>query len=117
MKLLIKNARIKKSLTHRELAQLMGIDQALISKFESGTRKPTKPQLVQLSAILQLDLHELKVQWLKEKVLYEIGDDALAHAAQNDFCPAFAASLLERLVGARLQPQLSLHHNLGRASF
>jgi Fic family protein/DNA-binding XRE family transcriptional regulator len=78
MKLLIKNARIKKSLTHRELAQLMGIDQALISKFESGTRKPTKPQLVQLSAILQLDLHELKVQWLKEKVLYEIGDDALA---------------------------------------
>jgi Fic family protein len=34
--------------------------------------------LVQLSAILQLDLHELKVQWLKEKVLYEIGDDALA---------------------------------------
>jgi Fic family protein len=56
----------------------MGIDQALISKFESGTRKPTKPQLVQLSAILQLDLHELKVQWLKEKVLYEIGDDALA---------------------------------------
>jgi Fic family protein/DNA-binding XRE family transcriptional regulator len=78
MKTLIKNARIKKSLTHRELAQLMGIDQALISKFESGTRKPTKPQLVQLSAILQLDLHELKVQWLKEKVLYEIGDDALA---------------------------------------
>jgi Fic family protein/DNA-binding XRE family transcriptional regulator len=78
MKLLIKNARIQKSLTHRELAQLMGIDQALISKFESGTRKPTKPQLVQLSAILQLDLHELKVQWLKEKVLYEIGDDALA---------------------------------------
>jgi Fic family protein/DNA-binding XRE family transcriptional regulator len=78
MKLLIKNTRIQKSLTHRELAQLMGIDQALISKFESGTRKPTKPQLVQLSAILQLDLHELKVQWLKEKVLYEIGDDALA---------------------------------------
>lgn len=78
MKKLIKNARIQKGLTHRELAQLIGIDQALISKFESGARKPTKPQLVQLSDILQLDLHELKIQWLKEKVLYEIGDDALA---------------------------------------
>jgi Fic family protein/DNA-binding XRE family transcriptional regulator len=78
MKTLIKNARIKKGLMLRELAQLMGIDQALISKFESGARKPTKAQLVQLSEILQLDLHELKVQWLKEKVLYEIGDDALA---------------------------------------
>lgn len=78
MKTLIKNARIKKGLMLRELAQLMGIDQALISKFESGARKPTKAQLVKLSEILQLDLHELKIQWLKEKVLYEIGDDALA---------------------------------------
>lgn len=68
----------KKGLMLRELAQLMGIDQALISKFESGAKKPTKAQLVQLSEILQLDLHELKNQWLKEKVLYEIGDDALA---------------------------------------
>jgi hypothetical protein len=54
---------------------------------------------------------------VKGNVLCCLGDDALAHAAQNDFCPAFAASLLERLVGALLQPQLSLHHNLGRASF
>ena len=78
MKTLIKDARIKKGLMVRELAQLLGIDQALISKFESGARKPTLAQLGQLSSILDLDFHSLKVQWLKEKVLYEIGDDALA---------------------------------------
>jgi Fic family protein/DNA-binding XRE family transcriptional regulator len=78
MKTLIKDARVKKGLMIRELAQLLGIDQALISKFESGARKPTLAQLRQLSSILDVDFHTLKVQWLKEKVLYEIGDDALA---------------------------------------
>ena len=38
MKLLLKNAREKKNLKTREVAQLLGIDQALISKFESGAR-------------------------------------------------------------------------------
>jgi transcriptional regulator with XRE-family HTH domain len=35
MKTLLKNAREQKQLKTRELAQLIGIDQALISKFES----------------------------------------------------------------------------------
>ena len=42
MKTLLKNAREQKGLKTREVAQLLGIDQALISKFESGTRKPTR---------------------------------------------------------------------------
>ena len=42
MKSLLKNAREQKGLKTRELAQFADIDQALISKFESGNRKPTK---------------------------------------------------------------------------
>jgi transcriptional regulator with XRE-family HTH domain len=37
-----------------EVAQLLGIDQALISKFESGTRKPTREQVVKLATLLIL---------------------------------------------------------------
>ena len=55
MKTLIKNAREKKGLKTRELAQLLGIDQALISKFEAGTRKPTKEQVAKIASILELD--------------------------------------------------------------
>lgn len=75
MKTMLKNARLKKGLMIREVAQSLGIDQALVSKFESGTRKPTKEQLVLLAHILGLDEKALKIQWLKEKVLYEIGED------------------------------------------
>ena len=83
MKQLLKNAREKKNLKTRELAQLIGIDQALISKFESGSRKPTKNQIVKLASILEIDLETIMVAWLKEKILYEIGSDDFAIKAMS----------------------------------
>ncbi|OXB21775.1 DNA-binding protein [Flavobacterium tructae] len=78
MKSLLKNAREQKGLKTREVAQLLGIDQALISKFESGSRKPTKDQIVKLSQLLEIDYETLMIAWLKEKILYEIGDNEFA---------------------------------------
>ncbi len=78
MKTLLKNAREQKGLKTREVAQILGIDQALISKFESGTRKPTKDQIAKLSQLLEIDYETLIIQWLKEKILYEIGDEEFA---------------------------------------
>lgn len=75
MKTLLKNAREIKAMKTRELAQLMNIDQALISKFENGSRKPTKEQVSKLSKILDIDYETFMIAWLKEKILYEIGDD------------------------------------------
>ncbi|KQX15471.1 helix-turn-helix domain-containing protein [Flavobacterium sp. Root420] len=78
MKALLKNAREQKGLKTREVAQLLEIDQALISKFESGTRKPTKEQISKLSQLLEIDFETLMIAWLKEKILYEIGDEEFA---------------------------------------
>ncbi len=78
MKTLLKNAREEKGIKTRELAQLLGIDQALISKFESGSRKPTKEQVAKLAQVLDLDYETLMIAWLKERILYEIGTDELA---------------------------------------
>ncbi|MFN4972515.1 MAG: Fic family protein [Bacteroidota bacterium] len=78
MKTLIKTAREKKGMLVREVAQELNIDQALVSKFESGARKPTREQVIKLARLLGLNANDLLVQWLKEKIIYEIGDDALA---------------------------------------
>ncbi len=78
MKSLIKTARERKGLMIREVAQALGIDQALVSKYESGNRKPTREQVIKLASVLDLDVNELLVAWMKEKILYEIGDDDLA---------------------------------------
>jgi Fic family protein len=78
MKSLLKNAREQKGLKTREVAQLLGIDQALISKFESGNRKPTKDQVLKLAGLLEMDLETIMVAWLKEKIIYEIGQEEFA---------------------------------------
>ena len=83
MKTLLKNAREQKGLKTREVAQLLGIDQALISKFENGSRKPTKDQIIKLASLLEIDFETLMVAWLKEKILYEIGQDEFALKAMN----------------------------------
>lgn len=78
MKTLLKNAREQKGFKTREVAQILGIDQALISKFESGARKPTKDQISKLAQLLEIDYETIMIQWLKEKILYEIGDEEFA---------------------------------------
>lgn len=83
MKMILKNARKLKGLKTREVAQELGIDQALISKFENGTRKPSKLQIAKLASFLNIDYETLIVAWLKEKILYEIGDDNFALMAIN----------------------------------
>ncbi len=83
MKTLLKNAREQKGIKTRELAQIIGIDQALISKFESGTRKPTREQIAKLAQVLDLDYETLMVSWLKERILYEIGNEEFSLKALN----------------------------------
>lgn len=78
MKTLLKDARELKSLKTREVAQLLGIDQALISKFESGSRKPTKEQVIKLATLLEIDFETIMVSWLKEKIIHEIGQNEFA---------------------------------------
>ena len=78
MKTLLKSARELKGYTIREVAQQLIIDKALISKFESGTRKPTKEQIIKLAALLNIDQETLLIAWLKDKILEQIEDDPLA---------------------------------------
>ena len=96
MKALLKNAREQKNIKTRELAQLIGIDQALISKFENGTRKPTRDQVAKLAQVLEIDYETLMVLWLKERILYEIGDDNLALKAMNMVSEAIENSYISR---------------------
>lgn len=78
MKGVIQKARKSKGMRSRELANLLGVDQSLISKFENGKRLPTESQLVQISNILSINLDDLMKAWLMEKVLSEVKQYAFA---------------------------------------
>lgn len=61
--------REKRSLLLREVAAILKIDQALVSKIENGTREPTRKQLLQLAQLYQLDETAILAEWLSQKIL------------------------------------------------
>lgn len=62
----------------RQVASYLDIDQAILSKIERNERKPTKDNIIKLAEILQLDKEDLLVQFMSEKIAYEIADEDCA---------------------------------------
>ena len=84
----LKTARKEKKLLVREVANELKIDQGLISKFEKGSRKPTKEQVIQLALLYSIPVSELLTLWFSERILYElreeeVGYDAVMMAAEQ----------------------------------
>ena len=69
---IIKEARESKELLMRELAAKIEIDIATVSKFEKGDRNPTRPQIIKLAEVLELDLNKLLTLWLRDKIVNEV---------------------------------------------
>lgn len=78
---ILKTQRNHLKLKVKDLAQVSGIDQALISKFENGKRLPTKLQVITLSKHLQLPVEDVLTWWMKEKIFAQIDDYQIAEKA------------------------------------
>ena len=74
----IRLARDQNSLYLRQVAAELEIDQAIISKFERGERKPTRDQVIKFAKFYNLNTEELLIAWLSDKVTYELVDETLA---------------------------------------
>jgi len=77
----IRAKREEKGLFLRHISNKLKIDTAIISKIERGERKATKKQIIMLAKILELDKELLLIQYLSEKILYEIKDEELGMQA------------------------------------
>jgi len=77
----LRDLRKEKGLPLRKVAAQLDIDVAILSKMERGQRKLTREMVVKMADLYQHDLEPLIIQYLSEKVLYEIGDEDLAEKA------------------------------------
>ena len=78
---ILREEREKKKLLLRQVAAMLDIDIAVLSKIERGERKASKEQIVKLADILELDREALIIHYLSEKILYEIKDEELGSKA------------------------------------
>lgn len=85
---IIRIAREGKGLLLRQVAASLEIDQAIISKFERGERKPTKEQVEKFADFYNIDKKQLVTSWLSDKIAYylideESGEEALKVAEEK----------------------------------
>ncbi|MHA7844454.1 MAG: helix-turn-helix domain-containing protein [Winogradskyella sp.] len=80
---LIKSYREKKGFLMKDLASLVGVDVATISRIENGERKPTKEQLINLIDALELDKEKVFTYWLSDKIIQEVEGEEFGIKAIN----------------------------------
>lgn len=74
----IKSTRIKKGLLVRELSAKLEIDSALVSRYESGQRLPTREQIEKIASVLGIKSNLLVSMWMAEKIVAEVGYGEIA---------------------------------------
>lgn len=72
---IIKEKREEKKLYLREVSALMNIDQAILSKFERGERKPSKEQVIKFANIFDLNQEELLISWHSDNIVNSLADE------------------------------------------
>jgi Fic family protein len=68
MNTILKNQRVKLGLKVQEMSAITGIDQALISKYESGKRNPSENHLLAIADGYKIPLRELHRELIIEKI-------------------------------------------------
>lgn len=72
---ILREERKKRGLYLRQVAAGTEIDQAIISKFEKGERKPTREQVLRIAKFFKLKTDELLVIWLSDRVAYDLQNE------------------------------------------
>ena len=85
-----------RNLKAREVAQALGLDQAMVSRFERGERLPNENQVNALARLLEIDQHGLLTAWLKERILQEVGTSPYAREALMMACEALPPQYTSR---------------------
>lgn len=75
---LIRELREHQELPLRTVAAYLDIDQAILSKVERGQRKASREQVLKLAEYFKVNVEELLIAWLSDKVVYEVENEDLA---------------------------------------
>ncbi len=73
--------REKHGLPLRKVAAELDIDQSILSKIERGERQASKEQIIQIAKFFKVDEKELLINYLSDRVLYDLKDENFAKDA------------------------------------
>ena len=77
----IRTLRKEQGVLQRRLADAIGVDVPMYSRYEHGERHPKRVQVVKLARLLKTDADELVALWLAEEAMNAIGHDKMSGRA------------------------------------
>jgi Fic family protein len=93
---ILKGSREAKNLSGVEASKLLKIHSSLLNRFESGNRLPTKEQLGKIAKVYKINIKELQIEWLSEKIYKELDGENFALEALQVAENRFSYGKLER---------------------
>lgn len=79
----IRTLRKEQGVLQRRLADAIGVDVPMYSRYEHGERHPKREQVVKLARLLNTDANELVALWLAEAAMNAIGHDKMSGRASE----------------------------------
>jgi len=79
----IRTLREKQHLYLRQVAPLLEMDTAQLSKIEKGLRQLKREQIPIIADILKVSIDELMTLWLADQIYAVVKDEKLAHEAMQ----------------------------------
>lgn len=74
----VRKLREERELPLRTVAAYLDIDQAILSKIERGQRNANREQVIKLAIYFKVKEDDLLVQWLSDKLVYEVENEDMA---------------------------------------
>jgi DNA phosphorothioation-dependent restriction protein DptG len=79
----LKELREEHQFVQREVAAKLEVDTAYVSKMENGTKQVSRSWLPILSEMFDVEMYQLEVLWLADRVLQQVQGEAHAQSAMR----------------------------------
>jgi transcriptional regulator with XRE-family HTH domain len=79
----IHNHRIENGLTLTQLGAKLDIDSGALSKIENGKKRLDEKTLPKLAEVFELDLDELKEEYISEQIAYKVFESGCSNKVLN----------------------------------
>lgn len=106
----IRTLRKEQGLLQRKLADAIGVDVPMYSRYEHGERHPKREHVVKLARLLNTDANELVALWLAEEAMNAIGHDKMSNRATELLLEQLGGSQATE-VSASVQPVVEQAHD------
>ena len=100
----IRTLRKEQGVLQRRLAEAIGVDVPMYSRYEHGERHPKREQVVKLARLLGTDAGELVALWLAEEAMNAIGHDKMSERASQLLLEQLGGSTFPTPVADTLPP-------------